>query len=183
MVEPSSVHVLPVVPTTAPAKFDAWDASIRARCYALWASLAGRSAPRTVALLTAEMPEGSAAPSAPTVRRWASEGQWGNRADGEAWETRGKTMAHLREGWLMTLVLAQSALLDSLSGALDDLPPAVVAARLKACELALRVAERASLITFPLESEGVPSDSGESLSLTQRARRQRARMYERNAGG
>jgi hypothetical protein len=167
-------------PTTNLARFAAHSGDVRERSYHLWSSVAGRNAVLTASLLQREAEDGTPIPAGSTVRRWAAEEDWDARADADLTQTSGRTLAALRAGWLGALAMAQQVLIAGLAGDLDDLPHAG-AARLKSAELVLKTLQTAGATIVPSESAVRPLEDDSTLSLTQRARRARARLYEENA--
>jgi hypothetical protein len=123
-------------------------------------------------------------PTGATVNRWALEFSWSARADGLVLQTRGRTLRELRGGLLASVALAKDALLDGLSGGLDDLPPHAVGARLKSAELALRAAERSGLLALLASAPDTSDAEGDvrDLSVSQRARRMREHIAQENGG-
>jgi hypothetical protein len=176
----SDDHVLRAI-GPAPSRFVAHPDDVRERSFHLWSTVAGRNAALTASLLQREAEDGTPIPAGSTVRRWAAEEDWDARAEADLIQTSGRSLAALRAGWLGALSLAQQVLIAGLVGDLDDLPHAG-AARLKSAELVLKTLQHASASIVPSQAEATPQEDDSDLSLEQRARRQRSRMRERNAG-
>jgi hypothetical protein len=171
---------LRVVPdlVSPPALFDAYDDEIVTRAYELWASIAGRSAARTVRLLGREYEDGTSLPTARTVSRWASEQAWKARANADLELSDGRTFHELQVGWLAAQQLAQATLLDGMAGELDELPFGG-AGRLKAAELTLRTIERSGLLAvMPTALKGSDIDYA-SLSTDEKQALARQIMQDR----
>jgi hypothetical protein len=170
----------PLAVLLAPARFQAHAPELVERAFQLWSTVAGRNATLTASLLAREADDGTPTPAGSTVRRWAADELWSDRADADLTQTSARSVAALRAGWLGALSLAQQTLMAGLVGDLDDLPHAG-AARLKSAELVLKTLQHANATIVPSESAATPQDDDPTLSLEQRARRARARMREANA--
>src|SRR5689334_17554590 len=91
--------VVPLSPPR-PARFEEWHDDVKSRCYELWASIASRDATRTITLLARELGDEAPLPHPSTVRRWAINGSWSSRADGDLQQSHGRTLYELQVNWL-----------------------------------------------------------------------------------
>jgi hypothetical protein len=179
--EPASVKraLTPAPVVERPARFAAWDETIRQRAFELWSTIAARSAPRTEYLLAQELGMDAAVPAASTIRAWAAAEEWAARADADLAETFGKTLRQLQVTALAAMALAQSTLVDAMVGLLDDAPYGG-SGRIKAAEAMLRLAERSGIQLVATEA-ALPPPSEEGLTTVQRSRRMRERFAAQNA--
>src|SRR5215213_2799210 len=169
------------IPDSRPLRFEAWPDDIKTRAFELWATVALGSAPRVEHLLAQEGGDSVATPAASTIRTWAAEGDWAGQRDAHQAQTAGRTLRQLQATTLQAIALAQATLIDAMLGMLDSQPYGG-AARVRAAEAMLRLAERSGVRFVVTEAElQPPADADDKgLSLDQRARRARAMMAEAN---
>ena len=167
-----------------PARFESYPSDIVERAYQVW-STTGRSGARTERLLAREFGAEVAVPSGSTVNRWSTEQGWAARAQGDVLRTRGRSLEQLRSGLLAAVVLGKDTLLEAMTGGLDGLAPSEAATRLKAAELALRVAERSGLLALLTDEPEAPEEAVDAspLSVRERSRRMREKIAADNARG
>jgi hypothetical protein len=169
---PTPLHgMIPSVPD----RFASWDDGTRERAREIWSTVGGRNAAVAERLLAAETAEGTMAPTASTIRRWSRADAWDAAADADLENTRGRTLRQLQVGWLAALQLAQTTLINSMTGGLDQAPYGG-SPRLKAAEIVLRTIERAGLLAAMPDPAPLAAETAEPLSVDERLRRSREAM-------